>query len=76
MSVHTMLTVVHFVINHNKWDAVKTLACQQALHLGGYREKYTCERHARGDATAGGVLARLASLAQIGRACSQATVFP
>ena len=55
--------------------------------FGGYREKYTRERHARGDATAGGgeekgrallspaprgfaarsrVLARLASLAQIG----------
>ena len=50
--------------------------------FGGYHEKYTRERHARGDATAGGgeekrpaprgfaarsrVLARLASLAQIG----------
>ena len=45
--------------------------------FGGYREKYTRERHARGDATAPRlapcgfaarfrVLARLASLAQIG----------
>ena len=41
--------------------------------FGGYREKYTRERHARGDATAphgfaarSRVLARLASLAQIG----------
>ena len=39
--------------------------------FGGYREKYTRERHARGDATRGfaarsRVLARLASLAQIG----------
>ena len=41
--------------------------------FGGYREKYTRERHARGDATAprglparSRVLARFASLAQIG----------
>ena len=45
--------------------------------FGGYREKYTRERHARGDATAprlatrgfaarSRVLARLASLAQLG----------
>ena len=46
--------------------------------FGGYREKYTRERHARGDATAGGgeekggasspfaAPSRLASLAQIG----------
>ena len=41
--------------------------------FGGYREKYTRERHARGDATAprgfaarSRVRARLASLAQIG----------
>ena len=29
-----------------------SLACEQALHLGGYGEKYTREWHARGDPTA------------------------
>ena len=52
-----------------------TTCLRASSPFGGYREKYTRERHARGDATAPAprgfaarprVLARLASLAQIG----------
>ena len=45
-----------------------TTSLRASSPFGGYREKYTCERHARGDATAPAsrVIARLASLAQIG----------
>ena len=48
----------------------------------GYREKYTRERHARGDATLAAspdrsrVLARLASLAQIGELARRLSNFP
>ena len=56
------------------WSSLRMRASSP---FGGYREKYTRERHARGDATAprlaprgfaarSRVLARLASLAQIG----------
>ena len=49
--------------------------------FGGHREKYTRERHARGDATAASrgfaacsrVLARLASFTQIGELASRLT---
>ena len=56
------------IMKKNRPDDVSLRASSP---FGGYREKYTRERHARGDATRGfaarsRVLARLASLAQIG----------
>ena len=57
------------------WDSFnwhQIFSLRASSPFGGYREKYTRERHARGDATVAAspdrsrVLARLASLAQIG----------
>ena len=56
------------IMKKNRPDDVSLRASSP---FGGYHEKYTCERHARGDAPRGfaacsHVLTRLTSLAQIG----------